>query len=67
MTIKKTSNNDRQRTREDSESKQRRDREERRHEKHMRNAFRGGFHPETLRLDELDDIGYGFDDEYSPW
>ena len=67
MTIKKFSRNNARHDQDRDDSVARAARHEQRHEKHMRNAFRAGFHPELLGIDELDELGFGLDNDEYGW
>jgi len=62
MTIKKFSRNDARHNQDRDDIVARAVRNEQRYEKHMRNAFRAGFHPELLGDDELDELGFDGDE-----
>lgn len=67
MTLKKFSRNDARHNQDRDDSVARAARHEQRHEKHMRNAFRAGFHPELLGDDELDELGFDLDSDEYGW
>ena len=64
MTLKKFSRNDARHNQDRDDSVAR---HEQRHEKHMRNAFRAGFHPELLGDDELDELGFDLNTDEYDW